>query len=108
LFENNFHGDVKLLANASGTVNARPYYTHPQYPNHKDVKLNQIAGIVTQEHLQNISINSDGESIDLRYGKYEAKYRTTSSVTVNPVNTNRTASYEGYTYNVNPKIVKEN
>jgi len=107
------NGDVKLLANASGTISARPFYTHPQYPNHyvglKNVSLNEIAGLVSPDHLNNISSNSDGETIDLiGSGKYEAKYGTTASVTVNPVNTNKKAAYEGYTYDVNPEIGKEN
>ncbi|MFC9542889.1 ETX/MTX2 family pore-forming toxin [Lysinibacillus sp. NPDC056959] len=109
------NGDVKLLANASGTVTAKPYYTFPQYPNidlwaHIDnMKLNEIAGMVSQENLKNISPNSDGETINLiGSGKYEAKYGTTSSVTVNPVNTKGKVADKGYTYNVNPEIVKEN
>ncbi|MFY0521638.1 ETX/MTX2 family pore-forming toxin [Lysinibacillus sp. UGB7] len=99
------NGDVKLLANASGTVTAKPYYNFPQYPNidfYDNMKLNEIAGVVSQENLKNISPNSDGETINLiGSGKYEAKYGTTSSVTVNPVNTKGKVADEGYTYNVN-------
>ncbi|MGE8036255.1 ETX/MTX2 family pore-forming toxin [Lysinibacillus sp. NPDC093692] len=109
------NGDVKLLANASGTVTASPYYTFPQYPNidfnayMENMKLNEIARVVSQENLKNISPNSDGETINLiGSGKYEAKYGTTSSVTVNPVNTKGKVADDGYTYNVNPEIVKEN
>ncbi len=46
------------------------------------MKLNEIAGIVSQEHLKNISLNSDGETIDLiGSGKYEVTFGTTASVT---------------------------
>lgn len=45
------------------------------------MKLNEIAGIVSQEHLKNISLNSDGETIDLIGSKYEVTFGTTASVT---------------------------
>ncbi|WP_249660693.1 ETX/MTX2 family pore-forming toxin [Lysinibacillus fusiformis] len=109
------NGNVKLLANASGTITASPFYTFPQYPNIdfyayiENMKLNEIAGVVSQEHLKHISVNSDGETINvIGSGQYEAKYGTSSSVTVNPVNVKRNAADEGYTYNIIPTIEREN
>ncbi|PGH79707.1 sulfurtransferase [Bacillus thuringiensis] len=113
-------GDVNLLTKLSGRDTGHFMYydidNQMDKPNKYNLTFHQIIDAASKfGNLKNLSANSDNRTINLvGFGKYEATYGTEFSVTVRPVDKQKTAikkrevTDEEYTYKIKPKIIKIN
>ncbi|MGA5695656.1 sulfurtransferase [Bacillus cereus] len=99
-------GDVKLLTKMSGRTLHEVAYSTGIY--NLDFDMNELVTKASKyEKLEELSANPDGRTVNLiGSGKYEAKYGTEFSVTVNPIDKNGKSLGQSYTYKVKPESTK--